>query len=209
MNTEKWIAKKIVIIFNPLFTSVYAFIYYLLLMVLFSNGYRDALSIVLKSITLYTLVSCLFPIFVIYLLNDSSFHNIEENLKNSNTSYVIVCVSYLVSYMYFSMLNISVWFNMGLLIPVYASLISLVLRKKTTIIYEIVIIGAITFYVFLLTIQFYYIFSIFPLLIAIFCSGLLLYSYLIQNLYTANETLHNYLIGCLLTILIMFFVLII
>ena len=178
-------------------------------MVLFSNGYRDALSIVLKSITLYTLVSCLFPIFIIYLLNYSSFHNIEENLKNSNTSYVIVCVSYLVSYMYFSMLNISVWFNMGLLIPVYASLISLVLRKKTTIIYEIVIIGAITFYVFLLTIQYYYIFSIFPLLISIFCSGLLLYSYLIQNLYTANETLHNYLIGCLLTILIMFFVLII
>ena len=57
MNTERWIAKKIVFIFNPLFTSVYAFIYYLLLMVLFSNGYRDALSIVLKSITLYTLVS--------------------------------------------------------------------------------------------------------------------------------------------------------
>ena len=70
MNTEQRIAKKITFIFNPLFIAVYAFIYYLLLMVMF-NGYKDASSVVLKSITLYILVSCLFPIFIIYLLNDS------------------------------------------------------------------------------------------------------------------------------------------
>ncbi|MFA7081452.1 MAG: hypothetical protein WC135_02455 [Bacteroidales bacterium] len=208
MNTEQRIAKKITFVFNPLFIAVYAFIYYLLLMVMF-NGYKGASSVILKSITLYILVSCLFPIFIIYLLNDSSFHNAEEKAKKTNTSYVILCISYLVSYMYFSMLNISSWFNMGLLIPVYASLIPLVLRNRITIIYEIVIIGAITFYVFLLTIQYYFVFSIFPLLISIFCSGLLIYSYRIQNLYSSSQTIHNYLIGCLLTALIMLFVLII
>ncbi|MCK9162913.1 MAG: hypothetical protein WCR29_00065 [Bacteroidales bacterium] len=208
MNIEQTLAKRIKFVFNPLFIAVYSFVYYLLLMVLL-NSYKDATSIVLKSITLYTLVSCLFPIFIIYILNNNSFHNAEVRVKSSNTSYVIICISYLVSYMYFSMLNISVWFNMGLLIPLYVSLIPLVLRKKTTIIYEIIIMGAITFYVFLLTIQYYYVFSIFPLLISIFCSGLLVYSYRIQNLYTPNQTILNYLIGCLLTVLILFFVLII
>jgi hypothetical protein len=46
-------------------------------------------------------------------------------------------------------------------------------------------------------------------LISIFCSGLLLYSLQIQNLFPSNQTLHNYLIGCLITILIVLFVLII
>lgn len=49
-------------------------------MVLF-NGYKDASTIVLKSITLYILVSCLLPIFIIYLLNDNSFQNFEQKLK--------------------------------------------------------------------------------------------------------------------------------
>lgn len=177
-------------------------------MVLF-NGYKDASTIVLKSITLYILVSCLLPIFIIYLLNDNSFQNFEQKAKDSNTSYIIICISYLISYLYFSILNISIWFNMGLLIPIYVSIIPLILRKQTTIIYEIVIMGAITFYIFLLTLQFYYVFSIFPLLISIFCSGLLLYSLQIQNLFPSNQTLHNYLIGCLITILIVLFVLII
>lgn len=208
MNLEQRLAKKITFIFNPLFIAVYAFIFYLLLMVLF-NGYKDASTIVLKSITLYILVSCLLPIFIIYLLNDNSFQNVEQKAKDSNTSYIIICISYLISYLYFSILNISIWFNMGLLIPIYVSIIPLILRKQTTIIYEIVIMGAITFYIFLLTIQYYYVFSIFPLLISIFCSGLLLYSLQIQNLFPANQTLHNYLIGCLITILIVLFVLII
>ena len=208
MNLEQRLAKKITFIFNPLFIAVYAFIFYLLLMVLF-NGYKDASTIVLKSITLYILVSCLLPIFIIYLLNDNSFQNFEQKAKDSNTSYRIICISYLISYLYFSILNISIWFNMGLLIPIYVSIIPLILRKQTTIIYEIVIMGAITFYIFLLTLQFYYVFSIFPLLISIFCSGLLLYSLQIQNLFPSNQTLHNYLIGCLITILIVLFVLII
>lgn len=208
MNLEQRLAKKITSIFNPLFIAVYAFIFYLLLMVLF-NGYKDASTIVLKSITLYILVSCLLPIFIIYLLNDSSFQNVEQKAKDSNTSYIIICISYLISYLYFSILNISIWFNMGLLIPIYVSIIPLILRKQTTIIYEIVIMGAITFYIFLLTIQYFYVFSIFPLLISIFCSGLLLYSLQIQNLFPSNQTLHNYLIGCLITILIVLFVLII
>jgi len=208
MNLEQRLAKKITFIFNPLFIAVYAFIFYLLLMVLF-NGYKDASTIVLKSITLYILVSCLLPIFIIYLLNDNSFQNFEQKAKDSNTSYIIICISYLISYLYFSILNISIWFNMGLLIPIYVSIIPLILRKQTTIIYEIVIMGAITFYIFLLTLQFYYVFSIFPLLISIFCSGLLLYSLQIQNLFPSNQTLHNYLIGCLITILIVLFVLII
>lgn len=177
-------------------------------MVLF-NGYKDTSTIVLKSITLYILVSCLLPIFIIYLLNNNSFHNFEEKAKDSNISYVIICISYFISYMYFSILNISVWFNMGLLIPIYTTLIPLILRKKTTIFVDIIIMGAITFYVLLLTLQYYYVFSIYPLLISILCSGLLIYSYQIQDILNSTQTLHNYLIGCLLTILIVFFVLIV
>jgi hypothetical protein len=208
MNKEQKIAKIITLILNPLFLTVYVFIFYLLLMVVF-NGYANVGQVVLKSITLYILVSCLLPIFILYLFNNNSFHDFKERTKNSNSSYIIVSISYFISYLYFSILNISVWFDMGLLIPIYTTLAVLILRKKMTISIDIITIGAITFYIFFLTIKYYYVFSIFPLLIAILLSGLLTYAYQIQNLTTPKQSVQNYLIGCLITLSVAFFVLII
>jgi len=208
MNREQILANKIRYFFNPLFTSVYAFIYYLFLMVLF-NGNSGVGTIVLKSIVLYTLTTCFFPVFFIYILNGNSFINIEENTKNNNASYRIISISYLVSYMYFSILNLPTLLNTALIIPFFVSLIPLFLRKRTAIIYDIIMMGAITSFVLLLTIEFYYVFSIFPLLLIILCSGLIVYSYRIQNLYSSAQTTCNYLGGCILTAIIVLFVLII
>jgi len=208
IDKEQKIAKIISQALNSFFLPVYAFIFYLLLMVLY-NGYANTWTVILKSITLYILVSCLLPIFILYLLNNNSFHNFFEKTKTSNQSYVIISISYFVSYLYFSILNISVWFNMGLLIPIYTTLAVLLLRKKMTTSLDIITVGAITFYVFFLTIKYYYVFSIFPLLIVILLSGLLTYSHLFQNLITSKQTIQNYLIGFLITLFVVFFVLIV
>lgn len=207
MNKEQIIAKKVLFLFNPLFLAVYAFVYYLLLLVLFS-GYQDSLQLVLKSFTLYVLVSCLLPILILYLLNGSSFENFKENSYESNVSYIVVATTYFISYIYFSILNVSIWFEMGLLIPVYTSIAKMVLRKRVKVSLDIILMGAVLFYVFLLTIEFYYVLSIFPLLIAIAFSGILAYSYLIQDLMTNRDIIKNYIIGAILSVLIILFVLI-
>ena len=191
MNKEQIIAKKVLFLFNPLFLAVYAFVYYLLLLVLFS-GYQDSLTSVLKSFTLYVLVSCLAPILILYLLNGSSFENFKEKSYESNVSYIVVATTYFIS----------------LLIPVYTSIAQMVLRKKIKVSLDILLMGAVTFYAFLLTIQFYYVLSIFPLLIAIAFSGLLAYSYLIQDLLTSKDIIKNYIIGAILSVLVILFVLI-
>jgi len=208
IDKEQKIAKIISQALNSFFLPVYAFVFYLLLMVLY-NGYANTWTVILKSITLYILVSCLLPIFILYLLNNNSFHNFIEKTRTSNQSYVIISISYFVSYLYFSILNISVWFDMGLLIPIYTTLAVLLLRKKMTTSLDIITLGAITFYVFFLTIKYYYVFSIYPLLIVILLSGLLTYSHLIQNLITSKQTIQNYLIGFLITLFVVFFVLIV
>ena len=207
MNKEQIIAKKVLFLFNPLFLAVYAFVYYLLLLVLFS-GYQDSLQLVLKSFTLYVLVSCLVPILILYLLNGSSFENFKENSYESNVSYIVVSTTYFISYIYFSILNVSIWFEMGLLIPVYTSIAQMVLRKRVKVSLDIILMGAVLFYVFLLTIEFYYVLSIFPLLIAIAFAGILAYSYLIQDLMTNRDIIKNYIIGAILSVLIILFVLI-
>ncbi len=207
MNKEQIIAKKVLFLFNPLFLAVYAFVYYLLLLVLFS-GYQDSLTLVLKSFTLYVLVSCLVPILILYLLNGSSFENFKENSYESNVSYIVVSTTYFISYIYFSILNVSIWFEMGLLIPVYTSIAQMVLRKRVKVSLDIILMGAVLFYVFLLTIEFYYVLSIFPLLIAIAFAGILAYSYLIQDLMTNRDIIKNYIIGAILSVLIILFVLI-
>lgn len=207
MNKEQIIAKKVLFLFNPLFLAVYAFVYYLLLLVLFS-GYQDSLTLVLKSFTLYVLVSCLAPILILYLLNGSSFENFKEKSYESNVSYIVVATTYFISYIYFSILNVSIWFEMGLLIPVYTSIAQMVLRKKVKVSLDIILMGAVLFYVFLLTIEFYYVLSIFPLLIAIAFSGILAYSYLIQDLMTNRDIIKNYIFGAILSVLIILFVLI-
>lgn len=208
MNKEQNIAKKIVFLFNPLFLAVYAFVYYLLLFFLFSN-YQDSTNIILKSFTLYVLVSCLLPILILYLINGSSFENLEEKSYESNVSYIVVASTYFISYIYFSILNISIWFEMGLLIPIYVTITQMILRKKLKVTLDIILMGAVSFYVFLLTMQFYYVLSIFPLLIAIAFSGLLAYSYMIQNLMSSKDILKNYIIGCFISVLIIIFVLIV
>ncbi|MPL79588.1 hypothetical protein SDC9_25472 [bioreactor metagenome] len=207
MNKEQIIAKKVLFLFNPLFLAVYAFVYYLLLLVFFS-GYQDSLTLVLKSFTLYVLVSCLVPILILYLLNGSSFENFKENSYESNVSYIVVSTIYFISYIYFSILNVSIWFEMGLLIPVYTSIAQMVLRKRVKVSLDIILMGAVLFYVFLLTIEFYYVLSIFPLLIAIAFAGILAYSYLIQDLMTNRDIIKNYIIGAILSVLIILFVLI-
>lgn len=207
MNKEQIIAKKVLFLFNPLFLAVYAFVYYLLLLILFS-GYQDSLTLVLKSFTLYVLVSCLLPILILYLLNGSSFDNFKENSYESNVSYIVITTTYFISYIYFSILNVSIWFEMGLLIPIYTSIAQMVLRKKVKVYLDIILMGAVLFYVFLLTLEFYYVLSIFPLLIAIAFSGILAYSYLIQDLMTNRDIIKNYIIGAILSVLIILFVLI-
>ena len=207
MNKEQIIAKKVLFLFNPLFLAVYAFVYYLLLLILFS-GYQDSLTLVLKSFTLYVLVSCLLPILILYLLNGSSFDNFKENSYESNVSYIVIATTYFISYIYFSILNVSIWFEMGLLIPIYTSIAQMVLRKKVKVYLDIILMGAVLFYVFLLTLEFYYVLSIFPLLIAIAFSGILAYSYLIQDLMTNRDIIKNYIIGAILSVLIILFVLI-
>lgn len=207
MNKEQIIAKKVLFLFNPLFLAVYAFVYYLLLLILFS-GYQDSLTLVLKSFTLYVLVSCLLPILILYLLNGSSFDNFKENSYESNVSYIVITTTYFISYIYFSILNVSIWFEMGLLIPVYTSITQMVLRKRVKVSLDIILMGAVLFYVFLLTIEFYYVLSIFPLLIAIAFAGILAYSYLIQDLLTSKDIIKNYIIGAILSVLIILFVLI-
>lgn len=207
MNKEQIIAKKVLFLFNPLFLAVYAFVYYLLLLILFS-GYQDSLTLVLKSFTLYVLVSCLVPILILYLLNGSSFDNFKENSYESNVSYIVVSTTYFISYIYFSILNVSIWFEMGLLIPIYTSIAQMVLRKRVKVSLDIILMGAVLFYVFLLTIEFYYVLSIFPLLIAIAFAGILAYSYLIQDLMTNRDIIKNYIIGAILSVLIILFVLI-
>ncbi len=208
MNKEKYLAQKIISFSNPLFLSLYAFIYYQLLLVLVVD-FEPSYSLVLKSITLYAIVSCLLPIIILYLINNYSFENIKENLINSNHTYFIIFTSFFISYIYFSILNISIWLEIGMLIPVYASLIPLVLRKRMSTSLDIIFMGAITFYVFILTIQYYYIFAVIPLLIAILLSGLLAYAYQIQGLLTNKAVRNNYFIGCIISILITFFVLIV
>lgn len=207
MNKEQIIAKKVLFLFNPLFLAVYAFVYYLLLLILFS-GYQDSLTLVLKSFTLYVLVSCLLPILILYLLNGSSFDNFKENSYESNVSYIVITTTYFISYIYFSILNVSIWFEMGLLIPIYTSIAQMVLRKRVKVSLDIILMGAVLFYVFLLTLEFYYVLSIFPLLIAIAFSGILAYSYLIQDLLTNRDIIKNYIIGAILSVLIILFVLI-
>lgn len=207
MNKEQIIAKKVLFLFNPLFLAVYAFVYYLLLLILFS-GYQDSLTLVLKSFTLYVLVSCLLPILILYLLNGSSFDNFKENSYESNVSYIVITTTYFISYIYFSILNVSIWFEMGLLIPIYTSIAQMVLRKRVKVSLDIILMGAVLFYVFLLTLEFYYVLSIFPLLIAIAFSGILAYSYLIQDLMTNRDIIKNYIIGAILSVLIILFVLI-
>ena len=207
MNKEQIIAKKVLFLFNPLFLAVYAFVYYLLLLILFS-GYQDSLTLVLKSFTLYVLVSCLLPILILYLLNGSSFDNFKENSYESNVSYIVIATTYFISYIYFSILNVSIWFEMGLLIPIYTSIAQMVLRKKVKVYLDIILMGAVLFYVFLLTLEFYYVLSIFPLLIAIAFAGILAYSYLIQDLMTNRDIIKNYIIGAILSVLIILFVLI-
>lgn len=207
MNKEQIIAKKVLFLFNPLFLAVYAFVYYLLLLILFS-GYQDSLTLVLKSFTLYVLVSCLLPILILYLLNGSSFDNFKENSYESNVSYIVITTTYFISYIYFSILNVSIWFEMGLLIPIYTSIAQMVLRKRVKVSLDIILMGAVLFYVFLLTLEFYYVLSIFPLLIAIAFAGILAYSYLIQDLITNRDIIKNYIIGAILSVLIILFVLI-
>lgn len=207
MNKEQIIAKKVLFLFNPLFLAVYAFVYYLLLLILFS-GYQDSLTLVLKSFTLYVLVSCLLPILILYLLNGSSFDNFKENSYESNVSYIVITTTYFISYIYFSILNVSIWFEMGLLIPIYTSIAQMVLRKRVKVSLDIILMGAVLFYVFLLTLEFYYVLSIFPLLIAIAFAGILAYSYLIQDLLTSKDIIKNYIIGAILSVLIILFVLI-
>lgn len=207
MNKEQIIAKKVLFLFNPLFLAVYAFVYYLLLLILFS-GYQDSLTLVLKSFTLYVLVSCLLPILILYLLNGSSFDNFKENSYESNVSYIVIATTYFISYIYFSILNVSIWFEMGLLIPIYTSIAQMVLRKRVKVSLDIILMGAVLFYVFLLTLEFYYVLSIFPLLIAIAFAGILAYSYLIQDLMTNRDIIKNYIIGAILSVLIILFVLI-
>lgn len=207
MNKEQIIAKKVLFLFNPLFLAVYAFVYYLLLLILFS-GYQDSLTLVLKSFTLYVLVSCLLPILILYLLNGSSFDNFKENSYESNVSYIVITTTYFISYIYFSILNVSIWFEMGLLIPIYTSIAQMVLRKRVKVSLDIILMGAVLFYVFMLTIEFYYVLSIFPLLIAIAFAGILAYSYLIQDLMTNRDIIKNYIIGAILSVLIILFVLI-
>jgi hypothetical protein len=207
MNKEQIIAKKVLFLFNPLFLAVYAFVYYLLLLILFS-GYQDSLTLVLKSFTLYVLVSCLLPILILYLLNGSSFDNFKENSYESNVSYIVITTTYFISYIYFSILNVSIWFEMGLLIPIYTSIAQMVLRKRVKVSLDIILMGAVLFYVFLLTLEFYYVLSIFPLLIAIAFAGILAYSYLIQDLMTNRDIIKNYIIGAILSVLIILFVLI-
>ena len=97
---------------------------------------------------------------------------------------------------------------MGLLIPVYTSIAQMVLRKRVKVSLDIILMGAVLFYVFLLTIEFYYVLSIFPLLIAIAFAGILAYSYLIQDLMTNRDIIKNYIIGAILSVLIILFVLI-
>lgn len=208
IDKEQKIAKIISQVLNSFFLPVYAFVFYLLLMVLY-HGYANTWTVILKSITLYILVSCLLPIFILYLLNNNSFHKFADKSRSSNQSYVIISISYFISYLYFSILNISIWFDMGLLIPIYTTLAVLLLRKKMTTSLDIITMGAITFYVFFLTLKYYYVFSIFPLLIVILLSGLLTYSHLIQNIITSKQTIQNYLMGFLITTLVVFFVLIV
>lgn len=208
IDKEQKIAKIISQVLNSFFLPVYAFVFYLFLMVLY-NGYTNTWTVILKSITLYILVSCLLPIFILYLFNNYSFHKFTDKSRSSNQSYVIISISYFISYLYFSILNISVWFDMGLLIPIYTTLAVLFLRKKMSTSLDIITMGAITFYVFFLTLKYYYVFSIFPLLIVILLSGLLTYSHLIQNLINSKQTIQNYLMGFLITLLVVFFVLIV
>jgi hypothetical protein len=206
MNKEERIANKISILLNFFLVSIYAFVYYMLLMVEY-NGYKNSAAIFIKSITLYILVSCLSPLFILYILNNNSYVNIRENAKKSNITYIVISISYIVSYQYFSMLNISAWFNIGLLIPFVSTIVVLIFKSKLKLFLDIIVMAAITSYSLILTIEYSYIFSIYPFLLSILLSGLLLYSYQITKKCTPKETLNNYIIGCFVTIFTIFWVL--
>ncbi|MDD2530416.1 MAG: hypothetical protein PHN41_04230 [Bacteroidales bacterium] len=208
MDREQLFAKKLIFLLNPLFLSVYAFAYYLILFLLFS-AIPNSLSLVMKSFTLYVLVSCLLPILILFLLNGSSFEDFLKNSEESNSSYIVVASTFFISYIYFSILNVSTWFEMGLLIPIYAVLVQMPLRRRMDSYLDIILLGAITFFVFILTIEFYYVLSIYPFLIAILLSGLLSYAYQIQGILTSKTVVKNYLIGCLISVFIFLFVLIV
>ena len=208
MDREQLFAKKLIFLLNPLFLSVYAFVYYLILFLLFS-AIPNSLSLVMKSFTLYVLVSCLLPILILFLLNGSSFEDFLKNSEESNSSYIVVASTFFISYIYFSILNVSTWFEMGLLIPIYAVLVQMPLRRRMDSYLDIILLGAITFFVFILTIEFYYVLSIYPFLIAILLSGLLSYAYQIQGILTSKTVVKNYLIGCLISVFIFLFVLIV
>jgi hypothetical protein len=206
MNKEERIANKISILLNFFLVSIYAFVYYMLLMVEY-NGYKNSAAIFIKSITLYILVSCLSPLFILYILNNNSYVNIRENAKKSNITYIVISISYIVSYQYFSMLNISAWFNIGLLIPFVSTIVVLIFKSKLKLFLDIIVMAAITSYSLILTIEYSYIFPIYPFLLSILLSGLLLYSYQITKKCTPKETLNNYIIGCFVTIFTIFWVL--
>lgn len=197
---EKRFAQIMLKVFNSMFLWVYAFVFYVFaLFAAFQLPVSEV--VIIKSIVLYALVSALLPGIIIYISHNYSFFHIRTYIRAKNSNYIILILGYFISYAYFSLLDISIWFNIALLLPVYVILIHLFLRKYFTLCLDILSIGALTGIIFMLTVKFYFLFSIYPLIVAILISGLIAYCTQIMMLSSPKESMKSYLFGLLATLI--------
>src|SRR5574344_1909217 len=193
---EKKIANVIMRIFNPAFLWVYAFVFYIIT-ILQATQVPFSGFMIIKAIILYILVSCFLPMLIIYINQNYSFFHIRTHIRAKHSNYIVLLVGYFISYAYFSMFNISIWLNIGLLLPVYVMLIHLFLRRYLTLSLDILSIGALSGLFFMLTMKFYFLFSIYPLIVVIFLSGLIAYCIQLKLVSTPKESFKSYCFGLL------------